>query len=202
MTRALGDAMRQSSASPEERVFNNLPGLYPVEDWRVYYWAVNKKGELEQRQAVVQLPRGFSRVCPEVGIGESGCILRVRRWGFGCYPSLLEEMGFDFSPLLTHDRERFADEGQEVLHLAFQITHFELPGFFIIASDEHPFLLFDPEGLLKGSYTRWCTYLGALAYLISGGKMGAGFLRLEREMKGLYREAVLLLREALRKEER
>ncbi len=192
-----GNAMHLSNAPDEQRVFNNLPGLYPTEDWVAYYWTVDETGHLHQRKAVVQLPLGFSEVCDEVEVGQDGCILRVRRWGFGCRPSLLEEMGFDFTPLLTRDRSRFADDAQEIMHLAFQITHFELPGFFVIASDEHPFLLFDPDGILKGSYTRWFTYLGVLAYLVSEGRVEAGFVRLEREMRGLYREAVLMLREAM-----
>ena len=200
MAGKFGDAMMPSTAPPGRKVFNNLPGLYPTEDWVAYYWTVDETGRLQERKAVVQLPLGFSEVCDEVQVGQNGCILRVRRWGFGCYPSLLEEMGFDFTPLLTHDRTRFADDAQEIMHLAFQITHFELPGFFIIASQEHPFLLFDPDGILKGSYTRWFTYLGVLAYLVSGGKVGAGFVRLEREMRRLYREAVLMLREAMLRE--
>jgi len=197
MAGKFGNALSPSTASPERKVFNNLPGLYPTEDWVAYYWSVNEEGKLEERRAVVQLPLGFSKVCPEIEVGQNGCILHVRRWGFGCYPSLLEEMGFDFTPLLSHDRSLFPDDEHEIMHLAFKITHFELPGFFIIASDEHPFLLFDPEGTLKGSYTRWYTYLGALAYIVSGGKVGCGFIKLEKEMKRLYQEAVLILKAAM-----
>lgn len=199
MPRALGDALRPSTSPPEVKVVNNLPGLYPTEDWMAYYWAVSEEGKLEEKRAVIQLPQGFSGVCPRVRIGQNGCILRVRRWGVGCYPSLLEQMGFDPSPFLTHDRRRFpGGEAQEILHLMFQATHFDLPGFFIIASNDHPFLLFDPEGDLKGSYVHWCSYLGALAYIVSGGRMAAGFLRVEREEKELYQEAVVYLLEALK----
>jgi hypothetical protein len=80
------------------------------------------------------------------------------------------------------------------------VTHFDLPGHFIIASQEHPFLLFDPQGILKGSYTRWYTYLGALAYLASGGLVKASFQQLWGENDKLYQEALGFLREALRKE--
>ena len=35
-----GNVFRPSRAQPDLRVANNLPGRYPVEDWRAYYWAV------------------------------------------------------------------------------------------------------------------------------------------------------------------
>jgi hypothetical protein len=191
--------MRQSTAPPDAEVINNFPGCYPTEDWRAYYWVVTERGDLVDRRVTIQLPRGYSDVCPEVEIGQNGCIHRVRRWGVACYVSLLEEMGFDPSPLLTHDQERSpGGEGQEMLRVMIRITHFDLPGYFIIASQQYPFLLFDPGGTLKGSYTKWCTYLGALAWLASDGKVNADFELLRITNPRLYREAVEYLLSALR----
>ena len=79
-------------------------------------------------------------------------------------------------------------------------TYFDLPGHFVIASQEHPFLLLDPQGTLKGTYTRWYTYLGALAFLVSGGTVQARFSRLWSEDAGLYDEALSYLLNALRSE--
>ena len=111
-----------------------------------------------------------------------------------CYTSLLEEIEFDPEVLSTPDHELPSGEGTEMLRMMIQVTHFDLPGHFIIASWEHPFSLFDPEGILKGSYTTWCTYLGALACLVSGGKVSTDFELLEVANRQLYEEAVRLLR--------
>jgi len=122
----------------------------------------------------------------------------VRRWGVACRTSLLETMGFDPAVLVPFLPEQLEDTaGQELLSAMLRVTWFDLPGYFIIASDEHPLLLFDPEDYLKGSYTRWRTYLGALAFLVSGGKVNADFIRLYREFPASYGEAVEILLEML-----
>jgi len=198
-----GNIFRRSSATPDTKVVNNYPGRYPTEDWKARYWTVTERGDLQERVVAVELPRGCTAACLEVEVGQSGCVHRVRRWGFACYASLLEEIGFDPTPLLTYDRERFSGgDDQELLQVMIGVTHFDLPGHFIIASQEHPFLLFDPQGALKGSHTRWYTYLGALAYLASDGRVKASFQWLRAENERLYQEAVGFLRGALWKEER
>jgi hypothetical protein len=79
-----------------------------------------------------------------------------------------------------------------------QATHFDLPGYFIIASQQHSFLLFDPEGKLKGSCTRGHTYLGALAWLASEGKVNADFELMRIAEPEMYKEAVDFALSALR----
>jgi hypothetical protein len=198
MVRNAGNILRRSSAAPDTKVVNNYPGRYPTEDWQARYWTVTRGGDLQERTVTVQLPRGCATACLEVKVGQSGCVHRVRRWGFACYASLLEEIGLDLTPLLTHDRERFpGGDDQELLHVMISVTHFDLPDHFVIASQEHPFLLFDPQGTLKGSHTRWYTYLGALAYLASDGRVKTSFQQLWGENERLYQEAVRFLREAL-----
>jgi hypothetical protein len=202
MVRDAGNILRRSSAASDIKVVNNYPGCYPTEDWQARYWKVTEGGDLQEGKVTVQLPRGCAAACLETQVGQSGCVHRVRRWGFACYASLLEAIGFDLAPLLTHDRERFpGGDDQELLQVVISVTHFDLPGHFIIASQEHPFLLFDPQGILRGSYTRWYTYLGALAYLVSDGRMKAGFQQLWEENEKLYQEAVGFLMAALRREE-
>jgi hypothetical protein len=190
MVRDAGNILRRSSATPDIKVVNNYPGRYPTEDWQARYWTVTEGGDLQERVATVQLPRGCTTVCLEVKVGQSGCVHRVRRWGFACYVSLLEEIGFDPG-----------GDDQELLQVMIGVTHFDLPSHFIIASQEHPFLLFDPQEALKGSHTRWYTYLGALAYLASDGRVKASFQRLWGENERLYQEAIGFLRGALRREE-
>jgi hypothetical protein len=198
MGKRVGNALRLSAAAPDARVLNNFPGLYLTEDWTARYWDVGPQGDLQVREAIIQLPLGWTRICPPVAIGYPGCIQWVRRWGVALYPSILEDIGFDLVSLLSHDAGRFpGGDDEELLHLALGITQFDLPGHFIIASDEHPFLLYDPEGIVKGTYTRWCTYLGALAFLVTDGKVNAPFLRLADEANPTYRAAVGYLREAL-----
>jgi hypothetical protein len=199
MPRSAGNTMRRSTAPPDAEVINNFPGRYPTEDWRAYYWVVTERGDLLDRRVTIQLPQGYTDVCPQVEIGQNGCIYRVRRWGVACYASLLEEMAFDPAPLLTHDQERFPDgEGQEILQMMIHATSFDLPGHFVIASQQYPFLLFDSEGKLKGSYTRWHTYLGALAWLVSGGKVNADFELMRITKPDMYRESVDYLLSVLR----
>ena len=61
-------------------------------------------------------------------------------------------------------------------------------GYFVIASPDHPFLLYDPTGTLKGSYLEWRTQLGALSYMLSG--LDASFVRLQVENPALYQQAL------------
>lgn len=198
MPKLAGNAFRLSTAPPNVQVINNFPGRYPTEDWKVHYWTVNEKGDLEERKVIIQLPRGYAEACLPVEVGYNGCIYGVRRWGLACYASILEEINFDPTPLLTGDRRRYPTDEQEMLDVMFRVTCFDLPGYFIIASPEHPLLLYDPQGVMKGGYTKWCTYLGALAYLVSGGRVTAPFTGLWKEDKKLYKEALSYLLLAMR----
>ena len=135
MAKDASNILRRSSAAPEAKVVNNYPGRYPTEDWQARYWTVTEGRDLLERVVTVQLPQGCTAVCLEIEIGQSGCVHRVRRWGFACYASLLEEIGFDPTSLLTHDRERFPwGDDQELLQVMMNVTHFDLPGHFIFAS--------------------------------------------------------------------
>jgi hypothetical protein len=49
---------------------------------------------------------------------------------------------------------------------------------------------------LKGSYTAWRTYLGALSYMV--GDLDASFVGLWQEDDVLYRQALDYLQQALR----
>ena len=198
MAKPPGNTMRPSMAKDDGRPINNLPGLYSTEDWVVHYWDVGPRGELRSRQAVIQLPRGYAEVCPEIPIGQRGCVRSVRRWGVQCYSRMLQDTGFDPSRYLSGNRERFpGGDDEEIVSIVIHVTHFDLPAHFVIASQQHPLLLFDPQGLLKGSYTRWHTYLGALAYLVSGGKVTGSFGILHAEDPALYQEALTYLLKAL-----
>jgi hypothetical protein len=180
-----GNTFRRSAAPPEAAVINNYPGRYLTEDWRAQYWDVTETRALVQREVTVQLPLGFSRISPPVTVGQPGCIHAVRRWGLACRTSLLEKLPFDpfayLSPEATDD---------EALRLMYGATWFDLPGYFIIASDEHPFYLYDPAGALKGAYVDWCTYLGALTFLYTDGDVRGDFLRVFRESPSLYRQSL------------
>ena len=199
MPKASGNTMRPSTAKDDGQPINNLPGLYPTEDWIVHYWDVEPQGELQSRQAVIQLPHGYADACPEVWVGESGCVHRVRRWGVQCYTRILQDIGFDPSLYLSHNRARFpGGDDDEIISILIHATHFDLPAHFVIASQEHPLLLFDPRGMLKGSYTRWHTHLGALAYLVSEGKRNAYFGGLHAENRSLYEQALRYLLQALK----
>jgi hypothetical protein len=114
----------------------------------------------------------------------------------------LEAIGFDLTPLFSHDRTRFADDDAEALHLVTDMTHFDLPGFFILASEEHPFLLFDPNGDLKGSYTRWYTHAGALAYIVTDGRLQTNFGLTWEKDKVLYQKVMRALNEEMERKRR
>lgn len=197
MKRRKGDSVRVTSAPPDAAVIDNLPDLFPKEDWHAFYWSVTPEGELVQGRAVVRLPAGAGRFAEPVEIGQEGVIENIRRWGAAIRGGLLEAMGFDPTPYLTHDAARFLNDDAEALYLVVQATHFDLPGHFILGSDEHPFLLFDPEGVLKGSFTRWYTYAGALAFLVTDGNLQASFGLIWQDDRNLYRRVVKTLQEML-----
>ena len=192
----LGNAFRRSTASLDEYVHRNVPYDWPTEDWGANYWTVTQQGRLVSAQAIVQLPEGFSGVCRRVELGESGCIQHVRRWGVACRMSLLEAMGFDPSELPA-SRDRQAADGSDVLYWMIRATHFDLPGDFVIASSEHPFLLFRPDGTLGGCEQNWFTYLGALAFYVSEGNTAKPFSGLWQGNQRLYQSAVFYLLRAL-----
>jgi hypothetical protein len=185
MPRRGGNAFRPSEASPDLSVVNNLPDCYPVEDWRAYYWAVANDGSLHQRYVTVQLPRGYADACSPVAWGEQGCVYHVRRWGLACRPSLLEETDFDPAALVSPD-----DPPSELVRVYLEATHFDLPGGFIIADPDHALLLFDPAGDLKGSCITGISHLGALAWLVTGGRIATDFQRIRRETPDFYQRAV------------
>jgi len=188
-----GNAFRPSRVSPDLRIANNLPGCYPVEDWRTYYWAVADDGAPCDRYVTVQLPRGCADACSPVEWGEPGCVYHVRRWGLACRPSLLETIGFDPTSVVGPDARPSAH-----VRLYLEVTHFDLPGGFIIADPDYPLLLFDPAGDLKGSCIDGISYLGALAWMVTQGRIAADFQRMRQEAPMFYHVAVEEFSRALR----
>jgi hypothetical protein len=185
MTRRGGNAYRPTKAPPDAKVINNLPRRYAVEDWRVCYWTVADDGSLSEHAVTIQLPTGYADACDPVRVGQPGCVLRVRRWGLGCRISLLGAAGFDpFAAAAPHASDRVLAE------VCLAATHFDLPGGFVIADIDYPLILFDPGGALKGSSAAGISYLGALAYFSSQGRVASDFQRVRREAPSMYREAV------------
>jgi hypothetical protein len=184
------NTLRRSTAPDDAALLNNYPGRYPTEDWIARYWSVTEEGGLEQRQVTLQLPQGFSSPCMPVAVGHPGCVRTVRRWGFGCYPEVLNEIDFDVGALVSNQD----DDAQWLAHY-FGVVTFDLPGHFVLASPAHPFLLYDPAGTLKGGYIEWRTHLGALSYMVGG--LDAGFVRLQIENDALYHQALDYLLQAV-----
>lgn len=199
MRKPTGDQFRESSIKPGNLIAENLPDLFPVEEWRAFYWIMERDGRLDQARGILHLPRGLGDVTPPIQIGEQGIVEHVRRWGVTLRGGFLEKIGFDPSPYISHNREQFSSDDAEALHLITMVTHFDLPGYFILASQEHPFLLFDPEGNLKGSDTNWFTYAGALAFLVSDGKVRVSFGLTWQEDRHLYARVMRWLNEELEK---
>ena len=192
--------LRRSSAAADAKVVNNLPGRYPTEDWVAHYWNVSETGELSSRHVVVQLPIGSGANLREVAIGEQGIIMKVRRWGLTISSSLFDMIDFDPQEYLTHDAARYpGGDDQEIVDVVMRAANFDLPSQFVISSDEHPFLLFDPSGELKGSFVKGHSYLGALAYYASNGNTTATFNSMRRLDRALYDRAVETMLRELRK---
>lgn len=195
---ASSNTMRLSTARDDGQPIDNLPGLYPTEDWIVHYWDVERQGRLRSRQATICLPAGYARACRVVSIGQAGCVHQVRRWGVQCYTRILQDIGFDPTQYLGAGvADSPARTDQELIAILLQATHFDLPGHFVIASDQHPLLLFAPDGTLRGSDTRWYSYLGALAYIVSEGKVSRRFGRLYAADRTLHDKALHYLLQAL-----
>lgn len=198
MKKPTGDQFRRSS-QPTDAIVENLPNLFPVEEWRAFYWTLEPDGDLTTAHAVIHLPRGLGAVTRTVNIGDYGIIEHTRRWGVTLRGGFLDYIDLDLDALMTHDRSRFSSDDAEALHLMTMLTHFDLPGYFIIASDQHPFLLFDPEGDLKGSNIHWFTHAGALAYLVSDGEIKISFELVWEKDKELYRKVMQWLNKELAK---
>ncbi len=179
-----GDSLRQSAVPLTVTRVHNLAGACPVEDWEARYFSVSRRGELDSYRVSVCVPAGLAEVCPRTEVGQPGCVYAVRRWGFALRPSALEAAGFDPEPQLTTRSDR------QVLQAVLQAAAFDLPGEFIIASPEHPFLLVAPDGTLRGSSIQWRTYLGALAFYASNGRVDASFIRFWLEAEESYSQAV------------
>ena len=198
MPRSSGNAMCPSRIPAGAQFISNFPGAYPHEDWCVHYWAVDRQGSLSEHQVTIELPQGYAEACPEIAIGEPGCICHVRRWGLSCYPSLLEQIGFDPYPLLPLVRD-CGDTESTLMHIMIEAIRFDLPGHFVIASEQYPLLLFDPSGTLKGSYTCWQTHLGALAWMVSEGRVNGQFELMHKINPWFYEELVGYLRDMLKR---
>lgn len=179
-----GSALRESVAPPTATVVDNSDGLYPTEEWEATYFSVSHQGALAARRVAVRVPARLSQACPPIRIGQPGCIYAVRRWGFALRPSALEAAGFDPTPLLA------TGDDAEVLRVMLQAAAFDLPGEFILGSPEHPLRLVAPDGTLRGSGMQWRTYLGALSFFVSGGRVDASFIRFWAEAEESYRQAV------------
>jgi hypothetical protein len=179
-----GDSLRASRVRLDTTLVDNSGGAYPTEGWQVTYFSVGRQGALSAHRVAVRVPLGLVEACPRVPIGRPGCVYGVRRWGFALRPSCLETAGFDPTPLTTSDDDAGA------LRAMLQAASFELPGEFIIASPEHPFRFVAPDGTLRGSSTRWRTYLGALSFFASGGRVDASFVRFWVEAQHSYHQAV------------
>ncbi|RME39266.1 MAG: hypothetical protein D6793_01335 [Thermoflexia bacterium] len=189
----IGDIFRPSRAAPDARVLNNLPGCYPVENWHACYWTVCENGVLQEYAVILQLPQGYAAACAPVRVGQPGCILHVRRWGVACRLSPLEAIAFDPITIAGSDA---SDE--TLMEVCFAATQFDLPGGFVIADPDYPFLLFDSQGVLKGSSVDGISLLGALAFFASGGRVASDFQQLRREAPSLYRRAVAEMMDILK----
>lgn len=198
MRKPSGSQFRQSQ-QPSNGIVENLPNRFPVEEWRAFYWTLEPDGALDTAYAIMHLPRGLGEVTEHVSIGEAGIVEHVRRWGVTLRGGYVQAIGLDLDGMLSHDRARFSSDDAEALHLMTLLTHFDLPGHFIIASQEHPFLLFDPAGDLKGSNMRWFTHAGALAYLVSDGQIKISFDLVWQKDKELYDKVMQWLNEELQK---
>ncbi len=201
MKKFSGNQFRQSTQRAGVAI-ENLPQRFPVKEWRAFYWSLEPDGSLVTAHAVLLLPDGAERVTPRVAIGEPGMVEHVRRWGVTLRGGYVQDIDLDIDALLTHDRTRFSSDDAEALHLMTLLTHFDLPGDFIIASDEHPFLLFDPDGNLKGSCTSWFTQAGALAYLISDGQIKISFDLVWHKDRALYAKVMEWLNDELENKKR
>jgi hypothetical protein len=179
-----GDCLRESTVPGEATVVDNSAGLYPTEDWQATYYSVSSTGALSAHQVTVRVPAGLETVCPPVRVGWPGCVYAVRRWGLILRPSALADAGADLGMSGT------PQEDADALRTILRAAAFDLPGEFVIASPEHPFQLVSADGVLRGSGILWRTYLGALSFYVSGGRIDADFVRFSMEAEESYRQAV------------
>jgi hypothetical protein len=183
--------IRLSTAPRDANVVNNLPGRYATEHWRAHYWDVSAQGELLYRHCELQLPASDAAAFPTVPIGKEGIIKKVRPWGVTLDSRFFETVDFDPLAYLTHDATQYPrGDDAELLDVVLRAANFDLPAEFIVASNEHPFLLFAPSGELKGSFIHGHSYLGALAYYVTNGRNTAPMNTMRELDRNLYERAV------------
>lgn len=144
---------RPSEAERGVRLLKGPSDGYPAEAWLLDYWSVGPDLVVSRGEARCLLPAGYERAYAASGEPQpEGPIYKVRAWGIAFYTSFLKGC-----PEYLWERERLCgdDRGRQA---GFNIdaTHWDLPGYYVIASEQHPLRAFSPTGR-EYFYNCWCS---------------------------------------------
>ena len=157
--------VRPSSASPDLKILNGPSDKYPTEDWLLNYFSVEKNESISKREVICKLPYGYEKAWDEHGDPErlEGPIYKVRAWGMEfCvyYLKWCEDYKKIRDSIVRNDRSSKACFDLDAIG-------WDLPGYFIIASNEHPFHATSPAKK-RYVYDSWCTFEQALSEIEKG----------------------------------
>jgi hypothetical protein len=155
------NAFRPSKARERETVLAGPSSEYGTEEWMLDYFSVEKDRTLLRREAKCLLPAGYERAYLEHADRprSEGPIYKVRAWGVEFLCAYLR-----WCPDFVQVRDRHARDEGERARWDLEAVGWDLPGYFVIGSHEHPFAAAGPGGT-KYVYDYWCSYEDALLHV-------------------------------------
>jgi hypothetical protein len=151
---------RPSSASEEKALFGPSSD-YKSEEWILDYFYVDEDGHLGRNKISAFLPLGYDRAYKLHGDPgrKEGPIYKVRAWGmeFAC-------RYLQFCTEYLKVRDENGKTIQERASWDLQAVGWDLPGYYTIASEEHPFTATSPSGK-EYAYDFWSTEEQAITQL-------------------------------------
>ncbi|MFB0562966.1 MAG: hypothetical protein ACETWM_17345 [Candidatus Lokiarchaeia archaeon] len=152
--------VRPSSASPDLKILNGPSDKYPTEDWLLDYFSVERDRSLSKRSVTCRLPRGYEKSWNKHGDLErpEGPIYKVRAWGMEFCVYYLK-----WCDVYQKIRDSIVNDAKSS-KACFDLNAigWDLPGYFIIGSKEHPFYATSPAQK-RYVYDSWCTFEQALS---------------------------------------
>jgi hypothetical protein len=152
---------RPSTADPAQNTLYGPSREYPVEEWLLDYFFIEKNKSPVLRTVACMLPLGYEHAYERFGdkLFREGPIDKVRAWGIQFMYAFLR-----FCPDYERIRNGLTKTQNEKRQFNLEAVAFELPGYFMIASNEHPLIAYSPSKK-KFIYDYWLDEEQAIYYI-------------------------------------